>query len=50
MRADIATVAEYRKLVGDLEKLAQVLDYMAAQCDGGALPECPIIDTLLEST
>jgi MerR family transcriptional regulator, mercuric resistance operon regulatory protein len=42
--------ADVRRKIADLEKLAQVLDYMAAQCDGGALPECPIIDTLLEST
>ncbi|HYZ25534.1 MAG TPA: helix-turn-helix domain-containing protein [Geminicoccaceae bacterium] len=42
--------AQVRRKIADLEKLAQVLDDMAAQCDGGALPECPIIDALLEST
>jgi MerR family mercuric resistance operon transcriptional regulator len=42
--------ADVRRKIADLEKLAQVLDDMAAQCDGGALPECPIIDALLEST
>jgi MerR family transcriptional regulator, mercuric resistance operon regulatory protein len=42
--------AHVRRKIADLEKLAQVLEDMAAQCDGGAVPECPIIDTLLEST
>jgi MerR family mercuric resistance operon transcriptional regulator len=42
--------ADVRRKIADLEKLAQVLEDMAAQCDGGAVPECPIIDTLLEST
>ena len=42
--------ADVRRKIADLEKLAQVLDDMAAQCDGGDLPECPIIDALLEST
>jgi hypothetical protein len=33
----------------NLEKLAQTLEDMAAQCDGGAVPACPIVDALLES-
>jgi MerR family mercuric resistance operon transcriptional regulator len=40
--------AEVRRKIADLEKLAQVLEDMAAQCDGGAVPECPIIDALLQ--
>ena len=43
-------LSDIRRKIADLEKLAQILEDMAAQCDGGAVPECPIIDTLLEST
>jgi MerR family mercuric resistance operon transcriptional regulator len=39
-----------RRKIADLEKLAQILGDMAAQCDGGAVPECPIVDALLEDT
>jgi MerR family mercuric resistance operon transcriptional regulator len=42
--------ADVRRKIADLEKLAQILENMAAQCDGDAVPECPIIDALLEST
>jgi MerR family transcriptional regulator, mercuric resistance operon regulatory protein len=39
-------LAEVRHKIADLEKLAQILRDMAAQCDGGAVPECPIVDVL----
>ena len=38
--------AEVRRKVADLRKLERVLKEMAAECDGGEIPECPIIDTL----
>ncbi len=38
--------AEVRRKVADLRKLERVLEEMAAECDGGEVPECPIIDTL----
>jgi MerR family mercuric resistance operon transcriptional regulator len=38
--------AEVRRKVADLRKLERVLKEMAAECDGGEVPECPIIDTL----
>lgn len=43
-------LAEVRRKVGDLEKLGRILEDMASQCDGDAVPECPIIDALLERT
>ncbi len=39
-------VAEVRRKVADLRKLERVLKEMAAECDGGEVPECPIIDRL----
>ena len=40
--------ADVRRKIADLEKLARILEDMAAQCDGGAVPICPIIDALLD--
>jgi MerR family transcriptional regulator, mercuric resistance operon regulatory protein len=42
-------LTEVRRKIADLEKLARTLEDMAAQCDGGAVPACPIVDALLES-
>lgn len=42
-------VADIRRKVADLQKLAGILDDMAAQCSGGAVPQCPIVDALLEN-
>ena len=39
-------VAEVRRKVADLKRLQRVLKEMAAQCEGGTVPDCPIIDTL----
>jgi MerR family transcriptional regulator, mercuric resistance operon regulatory protein len=43
-------LADVRRKIADLRKLAQILKDMAAQCDGGAVPECPIVDALLQET
>ncbi len=40
--------AEVRRKVADLRKLERVLKEMAAECDGGEVPQCPIIDTLYQ--
>ena len=40
-------LADVRRKIGDLERLARVLDDMAARCSGGAVPQCPIVDALL---
>jgi MerR family mercuric resistance operon transcriptional regulator len=41
-------LADVRRKMADLERLARILDDMAAQCEGGAVPECPVIDVLLQ--
>jgi MerR family mercuric resistance operon transcriptional regulator len=42
-------LGDVRRKIADLQKLVVVLTEMAAQCDGGAVPECPIVDALLEA-
>ena len=42
----IEHLADVRRKIADLEKLERVLEDMTAQCEGGALPECPIVDAL----
>ncbi len=39
-------LAELRKKIADLRRMERVLKEMAAQCDGGQVPECPILDAL----
>jgi MerR family transcriptional regulator, mercuric resistance operon regulatory protein len=39
-------LADVRRKIADLERLAQTLADMAAQCEDGAVPACPIIDAL----
>jgi MerR family transcriptional regulator, mercuric resistance operon regulatory protein len=41
-------LTDVRRKIADLERLAGILEEMAAQCDGGAVPECPIVDALLD--
>ncbi len=33
----------------DLQKMKRTLDSMVSKCDGGLVPECPIIDALLDA-
>ncbi len=42
--------AEVRRKVTDLRKLERVLKEMAAQCDGGEVPQCPIVEALYQQT
>ncbi|MDE2229460.1 MAG: helix-turn-helix domain-containing protein [Alphaproteobacteria bacterium] len=42
-------VHEIRRKIADLKKYERVLETMAAQCGGGTVPECPIIDALFET-
>ena len=39
-------VAEVRRKLADLRKVKRVLEAMAAECEGGEVPQCPIIDAL----
>ena len=42
----LAHVQEIRRKIADLSKLKKTLEAMAAQCGGGTIPACPIIDAL----
>lgn len=37
---------EIRRKITDLEKVATVLVEMSDRCDGGQIPDCPIVDAL----
>ena len=39
---------EVKRKIADLRRLEKVLRGMAEQCDGGEVPECPIIDALYQ--
>jgi MerR family transcriptional regulator, mercuric resistance operon regulatory protein len=39
-------LAEVRRKMADLQKLAVIRADMAAQCEGGPVPECPVADAL----
>lgn len=39
-------LATTRRKISDLQKLEVVLDDMASKCDGGLIPDCPVIDAL----
>ncbi len=41
-------LADVRRKIADLEQLAHILEDMAAQCDGGAVPECSVVDALFQ--
>lgn len=42
-------LAEVRRKLADLKRLEGVLAEMAAQCEGGQVPDCPVIDALFEA-
>lgn len=44
----VAHADEVRRKIKDLNRLKRVLDDMAAQCDLGAVPDCPVIEALFE--
>lgn len=37
-----------RRKIVDLQRLEAVLDEMVSQCDGGLIPDCPVVDALFE--
>ena len=41
-------VREIRRKIGDLRRLQRVLETMASQCSGDAVPDCPIIEALFD--
>jgi MerR family mercuric resistance operon transcriptional regulator len=40
---------DIRRKIADLRRLERVLTGMAARCEGGQVPECPIVDALFET-
>ncbi len=45
----IAHVDEVRRKIEDLRRLEETMRAMIKECDGGAVPECPIIDALFDA-
>ena len=39
-------IADIRRKIADLRRMERVLNDMAAKCDGGDVPECPILEAL----
>lgn len=44
----LAHADEVRQKISDLQRMENVLSNMAAECDGGTVPDCPIIDALFQ--
>lgn len=44
----IGHAREVRRKIDDLRRMERVLRDVAARCDGGESPDCPIIETLFE--
>jgi len=42
-------LANVRRKLADLRRMERVLKTMAAECSGGDVPDCPIIDALFEA-
>ena len=47
-RITVEHLHQIHRKVEDLRKIERVLKEMAIQCDGGAVPQCPVIDALFE--
>jgi MerR family mercuric resistance operon transcriptional regulator len=47
---DVTTqhIADIKSKISDLRKLERTLSDMSSRCDGGEVPECPIINILSE--
>jgi MerR family mercuric resistance operon transcriptional regulator len=43
-------LGEVRRKLADLRRLEKVLKNMAEECDGGAVPDCPVIDALFQNS
>ncbi len=42
----LSHLGEVRRKIADLRRLERVLKDMAAHCDGGSAPACPVVDAL----
>ncbi len=41
-------LGDIRRKIVDLKKLEKILAKISSQCEGGVIPECPILDALFE--
>ncbi len=41
-------VEDVRKKISDLRRLQKTLSTISSECEGGLVPDCPIIDALFE--
>ncbi len=46
----IVRLGDVRQKIRDLRKMERTLKEMVSQCDGGLVPECPIVDRLYSSS
>jgi len=46
----LAHADDVKRKITDLRKLEKGLRTMAAECDGGDVPECPVLDILFDTT
>jgi MerR family mercuric resistance operon transcriptional regulator len=46
----VVHLGEIRRKLADLRRLERVLRSMAAECEGGAVPDCPVIDALFRES
>ncbi|HKW95602.1 MAG TPA: helix-turn-helix domain-containing protein [Methylomirabilota bacterium] len=49
-RVTVHHLDEIRLKITDLRKIERVLGKMAAQCEGGTVPACPVIDALFDQS
>ncbi len=42
----VAHIGDIRRKIADLRRMERVLKEMASKCDGGDVPDCPILETL----
>ena len=45
----VVRLGDVRQKIRDLRKMERTLKEMVSQCDGGLVPECPIVDRLYTS-
>lgn len=45
----VAHVEDVHRKIADLRRLEKTMISMIEQCDGGAIPECPVIDALFDA-
>ncbi|MDH3715459.1 MAG: MerR family DNA-binding protein [Gammaproteobacteria bacterium] len=49
VKSTLSHADDVRRKVADLRRLEKGLRAMAAECDGGDVPECPVVDLLFDT-